>query len=134
SRDASKRVPTGILQREPTIALALKAGEAPHPRLAADGGTVRWQGYIKILRAGPYRFSAMLRGSLRVSIAGKEVLAGDVKGAVAALVTGPETRLEAGALPLVAEFTRLPGAARVELLWQAPSFRTEPVGHDYLGH
>ena len=45
---------------EPTIALALRAGEAIHPRLAADA-SARWNGYLKILRPGPYRFTATLR-------------------------------------------------------------------------
>src|SRR6267378_4778432 len=72
-RDTAKPAPVEIVQLEPTTALALKAGEAPHPRLAADGGSVRWEGYVKILRPGPYRFRAMLRGKLRVTVGGKAV-------------------------------------------------------------
>src|SRR5262249_3802545 len=36
--------------------------------------------------------------------------------------------------PLLAEFTRLPGDARVELSWQSPLFRLEPLPFDLLGH
>src|SRR5262249_21654171 len=36
--------------------------------------------------------------------------------------------------PLTAEFTRLPGLARVELLWQSSHFRSEPLPYDHIGH
>ena len=36
--------------------------------------------------------------------------------------------------PVVAEFTRLPGPARAELFWQAPSFRREPLASDVCFH
>src|SRR5438445_3595915 len=55
-----------IIQLEPTMALALKAGEAAHPRLSADGGTIRWQGYLNVLRAGNYLFAVTLRGNFRL--------------------------------------------------------------------
>jgi mono/diheme cytochrome c family protein len=119
---------------EPTIALALKANEAPHPRLAATGGTISYSGYLNVLRAGNYRFSATLRGRFRLQVAGKEVLAAEVKEETPALRNGPEVRLEAGVHPLNADFTRLPGIARLELFWQAPHVRREPLPYDHLGH
>src|SRR5262249_31783516 len=63
-----------ILRHEPVIALALKAGEAAHPRLAAKEGSVRWEGYVNIARPGAYRFSATLHGRFRLTVADKEVL------------------------------------------------------------
>src|SRR5271166_3697072 len=60
-RDAKGGV--AVVQLEPTMALALGAGEAAHPRLSAAGGTVRWQGFLNVPRAGTYRFSALLRGT-----------------------------------------------------------------------
>jgi mono/diheme cytochrome c family protein len=129
-RDAANRE---VVQLEPTIALALKAGEAAHPRLAADG-SVRWQGYLNVLRAGDYRFSAMLRGKLHLKIGDKEVLAAEVKDDAPARRDGPETRLEAGVHPLVAEFMRLPGPGRVELLWKSAHIHPEPLPFDQLGH
>jgi mono/diheme cytochrome c family protein len=133
-RDPGKTNAVELTRLEPTIALALKKGEAPHPRLRADGGTVHWQGYVNILRAGPYRFSAVLRGKLRVTVGGKEMLAAEVKADAPALKQGPEVRLEAGVHALTAEFTRFPGAARVELFWQAPHFHREPVSYDAVFH
>lgn len=123
-----------VVQLEPTIGLALKAGEAAHPRLSADGGSVRWEGFVNVLRAGNYRFSATLRGKFTLRIGDKEVLAAETKGENASRVEGPETRLAAGIQPLVAEFTRLPGAARVELFWQSPNIHLEPLPFDQLGH
>jgi hypothetical protein len=67
---------TRIIRLDPLIGLSWRASETAHPRLEPDG-TVRWQGYINILRPGAYRFSATLRGKLKVSVAGKEVLAGE---------------------------------------------------------
>jgi cbb3-type cytochrome oxidase cytochrome c subunit len=133
-RDTARPAPVEVVRLEPTVALALKAGEAPHPRLAADGGTARWEGYLNVLRPGPYRFSARLRGKLRVTVGGKEVLAAEEKADTPTLQKGPEVRLEAGVHPLVAEFTRLPGSARVLLMWQAPFFHPEPLPHDEVGH
>jgi mono/diheme cytochrome c family protein len=133
-RDTAKPAPTEIIRLEPTIALALKAGEAPHPALAADGGTARWAGQINVLRAGAYRFSVMLRGKFRLSINGKALMTAEVDGAAPALKTGPEMRLEEGVHPILAEFTRPAGVARVELFWQAAHLHNEPLPFDLLGH
>lgn len=132
-RDGAKP-PVEIVRLEPTVALNWKANETAHPRLAAEGGSVEWQGHVNVLRAGTYRLSATLRGKLQVSVGGKDVLSVESAGDVASLETGPETRLEAGVHPIVAKFTRPTGAARVELLWQSPQFRAEPVPFDALFH
>jgi mono/diheme cytochrome c family protein len=133
-RDVAKPVPVEVVRLEPNIALALKAGESPHPRLGADGGSVRWEGYLNVVRAGNYHFSALVRGQFRLTLGGKEVLTTEVKDAAAVLKEGPEVRLEAGWQPLVAEFTRLPGTARVEVFWESKGFRSEPLPHDLLRH
>jgi mono/diheme cytochrome c family protein len=133
-RDTAKPTATEIVRREATIALALKAGEAPHPRLAADGGTVGWEGYLNVVRAGNYRFRAVVRGQFRLTVGGREVVAAEVKDAAPALKEGPEVRLDSGWQPLVAEFTRLPGAARVEVFWESKEFLSEPLPHDLLRH
>src|SRR5262249_14126783 len=69
-----------------------------------------------------------------LQVAGKEVFAAEVADADAAFKGGPEVPLEAGVHPLRAEFTRSPGMARLELFWQAPDFRTEPLSYQQLGH
>lgn len=119
---------------ESTIALSFQAGEAAHPHLAADGGATIWQGYVNIVRGGPYRFRARLRGEFTLKIGGKQALAATVKGDKPAWVEGGEVRLDAGIHELTAEFKRLLGAAVVELRWQAPFFRPEPIPPEFLGH
>ena len=118
---------------EPTIALAWKSGEAAHPRLRADGGTVTWQGQVHLARAGGYRFAVNLRGLFRLTVAGKVVLKVEARDAVGRK-QGEEVQLAAGDHPLQAEFERLPGPARLELLWTGPGFREEPFPHDVVGH
>jgi mono/diheme cytochrome c family protein len=132
-RDTAAPAPREVVRLEPTVALALKADEAPHPRLGAEGGTVRWEGYLNVARAGNYHFRALVRGQFRLTVGGREVVAAEEKGA-AALKEGPEVRLEPGWQPLVAEFTRLPGPARVEVFWESKGFRSEPLPHDVLRH
>src|SRR5207248_3611758 len=105
------------------------SGEAPHPRLAPDGGSARWEGYLNVVRAGDYRFRALVRGRLRLTVGGNVVLTADVSDPAPALKEGPDLRLEAGWQPIVAEFTRLPGAARVEVFWESKGFRSEPLPH-----
>jgi mono/diheme cytochrome c family protein len=133
-RDANPPAGRVVVQLEPSVALALKAGESPHVRLASAAGSARWEGYLRVLRAGDYRFSANLRGKLTVTVGANKVLAAEVSGPDAAAKDGPDTRLEAGIHPFVAEFDRMPGAARVELFWQSPFFRKEPLPFSHLGH
>jgi cbb3-type cytochrome oxidase cytochrome c subunit len=133
-RDNGQPTPGESIRLEPTITLSLKSGEAPHPGLRADGGAVVWKGHVTLFRGGVHRFQVRLRGQFRLRVAGKEVLAGEVKGGQAALVEGAEVMLEPGVHPIVAEFTRLPGVAQVELFWQSPRFRREPLPFDHLGH
>src|SRR5262245_30129273 len=70
-RDTARPVAAEVIRLEPTIALSLKPGEAAHPRLAAEGGGVRWEGYLNVVRAGNYRFRAFIRGRLRLTVGGK---------------------------------------------------------------
>jgi cbb3-type cytochrome oxidase cytochrome c subunit len=133
-RDAAKPTPAEVMRLEPGIALALKAGEAAHPRLRVDGGSVLWQGYVNVLRRGAYRFQVRLRGRFLLRVAGKEVLAAEVTDERPALKESADVLLEAGVHPLAAEFTRLPGDARVELFWESKHFRREPLPYDHLGH
>jgi cytochrome c2 len=133
-RDAAKPVPAEVVRLEPIMALNLKANESPHPRLSPEGGTVRWHGYLNVLRPGSYRFSVRLRGKLRLQIAGKEMLAAESAGSTPQLKEGPDIRLEAGVHPLLAEFTRIPGSALVELFWQTPYFSMESMGYELLSH
>src|SRR5436309_2555779 len=94
-KDNAKPAPREVVRLEPTVALALGPGEAAHPGLAADGGSVAWTGYLNVPRADTYRFRVRLRGDFRLRIGGKEVLAASAKGDTPSLAEGPEVRLEA---------------------------------------
>ncbi len=126
--------PVEIVRLEPTIAVSFQANEAAHPRLRADGGTVVWKGYLNVIRSGNYHFQANLRGKFRMTVGGKEVLSGDVTDQKPERKEGADLRLDAGVVPLVAEYTRPAGAARLEVYWQGPGFRLEPLPFDVLGH
>ncbi len=126
--------PVEVVRLEPVIAASWKAGETAHPRLAPDDNTVTWQGYLNVLRAGKYKFSAMLRGKVAVLVDGKDVLAAEEKADAGTLHAGAEVDLKSGALPIKVTFTRLTGPARLEVLWEAPFIRREPIAYDVLFH
>jgi mono/diheme cytochrome c family protein len=133
-RDGAKPQAVELVKLDPAIAVYWKAGETAHPRLSAEGGGVEWHGYLNVLRAGNYRFSAKVRGQFELKVANKVVLTVDSKAEAAELKLGPELRLEAGPQAVSAKFVRHEGAARVELYWQAPWYRAEPVPYDALFH
>ncbi len=133
-RDDARPLPREVVRIEPVVALALKAGEAPHPRLAGSGGSARWQGFLSVARADKYRFDVRLRGRFRLEVAGQEVLAAEVREDRPARRQGPEVHLEAGEHPLTAEFIRPAGVAVVELSWSSSRFLREPLPSDALGH
>src|SRR5262249_26094801 len=92
---------------------------------------------LNVLRPGTYRFFALVEGQVRLHVQGKEVL--NVKqekslAADTAALGGSETKLEAGIHPVVAEFTRLRPAARLELFWQFQQARREPLGYELFFH
>jgi mono/diheme cytochrome c family protein len=128
------RRPTQFHELTATVALAWRADEAAHPRLAPGGDTARWEGYLQVLRPGAYRFSVQLRGKFRLKLGPTVAIAAEVAGPSAELRTGPEMRLESGLYRFRAEFERLPGVARAELFWEGPQFRWEPLPYDQLGH
>ncbi len=119
---------------EPLVALNLQSGEAFHPRLRADGGEIVWKGFLHVRDEGEHTFAATLRGDLTLRIGGKVVFSGRVKAGEPAFVSGRGVKLSGGVHPFEARFTRLTGAARVEVFWQGPGFRREPLPADVLGH
>jgi cbb3-type cytochrome oxidase cytochrome c subunit len=126
--------PPGVTRLEPTVALTLNAGESPHPRLKGLG-SARWTGYVNVVRGGKYTFSATaLGGTLTVQVGGKPVFAATAGDREPVTKSGSEVVLEGGVQPFEATFAAPGGAARVELFWEGPGFRKEPVAHQFLGH
>lgn len=126
-----------LTRLDPSVALTLAAGEAPHPR-STGGESFSWSGYINITLPGKYKFDAVLLGKLRVTIAGKEVFSGESAGknpADAKLIAGPEVDLAGGIQPFEATLTRTGDAVRTELIWKGPNFfKPEPVPYFFFGH
>jgi len=123
-----------VSRLEPTIALHLAVGEAPHPLLGSESGEYRWSGYINIVRGGDYYFEADLRGTFALSIAGKPVFRQTATGDKAELVKVGPVKLEAGIVPIEGTLTRAMGAARLAFRWMPPTLRFEPIPAEYLGH
>ncbi len=126
-----------VTRLDPTVALTLGAGESPHPR-SAGGQTFTWSGYINVTLPGKYKFDAVLLGTLKVTIDGKEVFSGEAAGkdpADAKLIAGPELDLAGGIQPFEATLTRTGDAVRAELVWKGPNFfKPEPVPYFFFGH
>lgn len=114
---------TQITRVEPTVAAAWAEKETPHPRMKRSELSV-WRGYINIVRAGKYTFTATAEGGdLTLGVGGK------------AVPLGREVSLEGGVQSFEAVFVReTDKAARLELKWVGPGFRTEPLAHQFLGH
>jgi mono/diheme cytochrome c family protein len=124
-----------LLSLEPAVALALEDNEAPHPRLASEEFAAEWTGYVNIRPKGSYRFAVRLRGDFRLTVAGREVLKARSDDKQPRLIEGPDVQLNAGAHSFVATFKKARGGdARIELLWQGPGFRQEPLPFNVLGH
>lgn len=124
---------TVVTRLEPTVAFSLNAVETPHPRLGRNGLN-RWQGYVNIVRAGRYTFSATVQGgTLTVTVNGRSVLSATGDGEAVTKAEDAVT-LEGGVQPFEAVFVRNGGAARVELAWHGPGFQREPLPHQFLGH
>ena len=70
---------------EPRPAFYLEAGQVPAPDFSPGKWSAHWVGVIDILRPGRYRFEAVVRGTVRLRIGDREVLAGRAVNCPAAL-------------------------------------------------
>ncbi|MBA4188047.1 MAG: hypothetical protein C0467_08510 [Planctomycetaceae bacterium] len=123
-----------VTRLEPTVALLLKAGESPHPKLSGVS-TAKWSGYVNITRPGKYTFSANLHnGALKINLGGKEVFTGTADATGVVEVKGAEVQLDGGVQAFEATFTSTGTPAQVELFWVGPGFVREPLPHQFLGH
>lgn len=104
----------------PTPNFTLQAGESIHPQLGPQF-KARWEGVLKVLRRGRYTISVAGTGAASVSVDGDPV-------------AGRQVSLKAGEHPLLIEYIRSPGAARLQLLWESDFFAPEPVPSRVLAH
>ena len=94
----------------------LEEGESLHPALE-PGFQAEWEGYLSILETGRYRFE--VGGQLEVG--GREA-------------GGEAVTLAPGRHRIRLKFRRLPGPARLRLLWESEHFPLEPVPSRVLFH
>ncbi len=125
--------PNTIQMIESIVGFNLGENQSPHPRLSANGGIYRYDGYIKIMRNGAYSFAANLRGSVVVKINDRIVFQNECKSAKAEYKQIDGVNLTSGIYPINIEFKRLPGAARLELMWKMPGQLFEILPYDQLG-
>ncbi len=118
----SGQVPPSVSRLEPGVGLTLNDG----------AGSSHWVGTINILQAGKYRFDATVAGAATVTVGGKVVLQAERPSPE--VVLGVPVDLPAGIQPFQARLLRANAAARLELLWSGPGFRTEPVPYYFFGH
>lgn len=137
-----------VYRLEPTVALYLKDGEGVTPK--ATTASVNWRGFLQIVTAGKYRFTAVVQGGTAEVVLkriGNVVRALDANHAAyqnPAIATtaieagGPEIELSPGVYQFTAKFIGSPGGAakdkRLELHWQGPGFRREPIPNFFFGH
>ena len=123
-----------VLRLEPTAAITLGTGQSPHPRLH-HATTIEWKGQINVVRPGKYAFAATVQnGSLQVQVNGKPVLSATAKQNPQTQAS-EEVTLAGGVQSFQATFKTdvANQAMRVELRWQGPGFRDEPLPHQVLG-
>ncbi len=119
---------------EPLVGLTLAPGEAVHPQASGGDAAYTWTGHIQIITAGKYKFDTALLGKLNVRIDGIEVLAGDVFGDAAKQVVGKEIELKPGIQLFEVQLLRTSKGCRVELHWEGPGFKREPIPYFFFGH
>lgn len=123
-----------LTRLEAIVGVTLATGESVHPKLGSLK-EARWNGYINIVRGGPYVFSFTITGGLAtISVNGKDVLTGQAGAASATTFTSSPVDLVGGVLPFAVTFKGDGGAARVELFWKGPGFEREPLPHMFFGH
>lgn len=119
---------------EPRPAFYLDEAQAPAPDFGTGKWTGHWIGLIDIVRPGRYRFSARIRGRLRLRIGEQEVLSGQGEGNDSMLL-GPWVRLKADLLPFLLYYDApSAGPARLQLWWQSEEFLPEPLPSRVLRH
>lgn len=104
-----------------------------HPRLPVGRFQSTWTGVLAIRDPGPFTFSAIVTGEIKVTVDGAVVVEGKAENA--RLVGNKSFALKQGRYPIVIEY-RSPerGPARAQIFWESPAFAAEPIPAWRLGH
>ena len=109
-----------VITMSSTPNFALRENESIHPQIAREFAAV-WDGVLKIDRRAKYTFTVDGAADAKLIIHGNDANGGTIE-------------LDPGDHPIKLEYTRKPGAARVQLLWAADFFAAEPVPPSVLSH
>lgn len=121
-----RELKTGLIAKEGADVCRLDPTIAYH---APVGRPVTWTGYIQIVTPGKYVFSVKVQGgTFRLRLIPPDAAAVDAG-------SGKELTLAPGVHAVAASFTPTgPVEARVELRWQGPDFKNEPIPYFFFGH
>jgi len=108
------------------------AGAAPDQRLPKGEFSANYRGRVWIQVPGEYRFSVYAVGKVRLTLAGKPILAG--QAAAPRWQHSEPVDLEFGFLPIDLTFQKAAPQARLALFWSGPQFPLEPIAPRWLFH
>ncbi len=115
------------------VALYVPKGDPVTPFLPAGGFSAKWTGAISSSLRSEYTFAAQVRGTVKVSINGQQILEG--AGDTTSQTVNKAVQLNKGENPLVVEFSS-DGAqdALLRFSWWSDEFPEEPVPPTEFSH
>lgn len=122
-----------ICRLEPAVGLTLAQGESAHPQLGPLTSAT-WQGYLIIVRTGKYRFSVTSHGGPVQLQMDQQVILTAPASESAVTTTSQVLELTGGVKPFSVSIQSDGRPARIELCWEGPGFRREPIPHMFFGH
>ncbi len=107
-------------------ALHVPKGSPATPFLPPGAFSAKWEGDVDSPLRGDYTFSVEVRGEVKVSVNGQQIL--DAAGAADAQTASKAVQLQKGANHFIVEFSSDGGDdAQLQLQWASKEFPSEPV-------
>ncbi len=94
--------------------------------------SVRWTGQLQAKENGQFQLSMFACGRVKVTLAGKEILATESNGPK--WLQSPPVDLRFGQHDLQVEFEKTSDGPRMSLFWSGPTFSLEPISSRYYFH
>ncbi len=133
ARYESTRGKLSFTRRDEQPAFLLAEGESPDPRLSPGAWRVSWQGVLRVIRPGTYRFRIATTGQVQWTLRGKPLAFSRDKKTGHLL--SPAVELPFGNHELLLRFTPpAKGPTRLKIYWQCEHFAREPVPLRAWGH
>lgn len=135
-RDAA----TSVVMLAPSPAGTWPDGESPDPRIESGKFTLDYRGLLTVPREGKYRFSAFVRGRLKLTINGTSVFGAEAADGHPAAGEGLTTlssdwiMMPADPVAFICEFQKSAGSARLQLLYESEDFGRVPVPAGVFSH